>query len=109
MATLREKQSRFARYLGLLIDFAYSLPGVELTLGEGHNDAKVGHMAGSLHYIRLAQDINLFVGGRYIRGHHEVWHKLGNYWKHLDPQCAWGGDFSSKDYNHFSLKHNGKA
>ena len=107
MATVREKQSKFVRLLGLLIEYTYFL-GHELTLGEGYVASKTGHMAGSLHYIRLAQDLNLFVGGKYITGQHAVWDQLGAYWLSLDPQCAWGGTFKSKDYNHVSLAHGGK-
>jgi len=92
----------------MLIQYAYSRPGVELTLGEGYVHARVGHMAGSLHYERLAQDLNLFVGGVYITGWHPVWAELGSYWRHLDPLCAWGGDFSSRDYNHFSVAYGGR-
>lgn len=108
--TLRQKQTRFVKYLGMLIDYAYSLPGVELTLGEGQVDdtAHSRHMVGSLHHVRLAQDLNLFVGGSYITGDHPVWHQLGTYWRLLDPLAAWGGDFASRDYNHFSLSHDGK-
>lgn len=95
------------KYLSMLIEYTYSL-GHELTLGEGYVSSGKGHMAGSLHYIRLAQDLNLFVGGKYITGAHPVWDQLGKYWLSLDPLCAWGGNFSSKDYNHVSLAHGGK-
>lgn len=105
---LREEQVRFTKYLGMLIDYAFSLPGVQLTLGEGYDDDGTGHMQGSLHYLRLAQDINLFVGGVYITGDHAVWHLLGAYWKGLDPLAAWGGDFASLDFNHFSMSYGGR-
>lgn len=94
-------------YLGKLINFAYA-SGYQFTLGEGYRSDSQGHMAGSLHYTRLAQDLNLFVGGEYVTINHPAWHKLGEFWKNLDPLCKWGGDFSSRDYNHFSLTHNGK-
>lgn len=106
---LRPLQSRFVKYLAMLIDQAYKLPTVELTLGEGFRNDGQGHMPGSLHYVRLAQDLNLFVGGIYITGDHPVWHQLGAYWKSLDPLAAWGGDFQSKDFNHFSLRYGGRA
>lgn len=105
---LRDEQVRFTKYLGMLIDYAFSLPDVQLTLGEGYVADGEGHMAGSLHYSRLAQDINLFVGGSYIAGDHPVWHQLGAYWRSLDPLAAWGGDFQSRDYNHFSLSYGGR-
>lgn len=107
--TLFEEQTRFTRYLGLLIEHAFSLPDVALTLGEGYNGEGEGHMAGSLHYARLAQDLNLFVKGQYITGDHPIWHQLAAYWKSLDPLAAWGGDFSTRDFNHFSLRYSGRA
>lgn len=105
--TTRQKQSLFVQLLGKLINYTYSL-GYELTLGEGYDDDNTGHMKGSLHYLKLAQDLNLFVNGIYIELDHPAWHKLGNYWKSLNILCRWGGDFHSKDYNHFSLEHEGK-
>lgn len=105
--TLRQKQSLFTKLLGQLIVFVYD-SGYELTLGEGYVSTKTGHMVGSLHYIKLAQDLNLFVDGVYITSTHPVWNKLGKFWKSLHPLCAWGGDFFSKDYNHFSLEHEGR-
>jgi hypothetical protein len=32
---------------------------------------------------------------------------LGDYWKTLDPDCAWGGDFTKHDGDHFSLAWKG--
>lgn len=108
MSELRQLQSRFVKYIGMLITHAYGLPHVELTFGEGYDDDGTGHMAGSLHYIRIAQDINLFVGGNFIQGDHPVWHQLGTYWRSLDPMCAWGGDFASRDFNHFSMEYHNR-
>lgn len=106
--TLREKQSEFARLLGNLILFIFQHQGWEITMGEGHNDARIGHMKGSLHYVRLAQDLNLFVDGKYITsGSHPAWTVIGEYWETLSPLARWGGRF--KDANHFSLEHGGKA
>lgn len=82
--------------------------GWEFTLGEGFRSDGKGHMRGSLHYLKLAQDLNLFVSGKYIAGEHDAWPVIGNYWKSLHPLCAWGGDFASRDFNHFSLTHDGK-
>ena len=105
--TLRQTQTLFVQLLGKLIDFTYS-SGYELTLGDGWRADGQGHMKGSLHYIRLAQDLNLFVGGVYITSDHPAWHKLGTYWTSLHPLCRWGGNFTAKDYNHFSLTYGGK-
>lgn len=107
--TLRQKQSEFALALGKFIVWIYR-QGYELTMGEGQRDDKQGHMAGSLHYVRLAQDLNLFVDGRYITSSdHPVYAKLGVKWKSLHPLARWGGDFKNRDANHFSFTHGGKA
>jgi hypothetical protein len=104
--TLREKQSFFVKCLTQLFDFAESR-GWEFTLGDGYRPDKQGHMKGSLHYIRLAQDLNLFIKGKWISdGDHEAWKELGDFWEHLDPLCTWGGRF--QDANHFSVTHEGR-
>lgn len=120
MRTLLEKQQRFTECLGLLISYAYSR-GYKLTLSDGGVDlirkyeskgiVQRGedrqHMKGSLHYLRLAQDLNLFVNGSYITEKHEAWDDLGEKWESLDPDAAWGGRFKSGDFNHISFRHNG--
>ena len=59
-------------------------------------------MPNSLHYIRLAIDLNLFEAGKYLRSSkdHAV---LGLYWESLGG--SWGGRFG--DGNHYSLEHKG--
>ncbi len=98
--SLREKQSRFVRLVALLLIEADRL-GYEVTFGDAF--ATTGHMTGSLHYKRLAIDLNLFKDGKYLTetsDHTE----LGLYWESLGG--SWGGRF--KDGNHYSLKHKGK-
>lgn len=120
--TLRQKQSLFARLIAHLIAHIYA-KGWEVTLADGNVDARVGHSARSLHYERLAQDLNLFIDGEYISdGKHWAWHELGRFWESLNPLCRWGGrfgggeapekqggTFTGKDSNHFSLYHAGRA
>ena len=118
MPSLREKQSLFVRLLQTFFEYAHSR-GYELTLGEGHvdNPRKTragrsvedgGHMDQSLHYSRLAIDLNLFVDGKYISdGGHEAWQDLGLFWEGLHPMASWGGRF--RDANHLSLRHGGRA
>ena len=98
--TLREKQSKFALMVARLIDHAYFL-GYEITLGDAY--ATSGHMANSLHYSRLAIDLNLFKDGVYLTKT-EDYLPLGLYWESLGG--AWGGRFN--DGNHFSIEHNGR-
>lgn len=103
---LRQKQSLFVELVGQLIEYAYE-KGYELTFGDASRMDEKGHMEESLHYIRLAIDLNLFVGGRWIsNGDHHVWEELGQVWEDFHPMCSWGGHFG--DANHFSLKHGGR-
>jgi len=109
--TLREKQALFCECIGELIARAYA-QGYEFTLGEAYRGDRKGHMLGSLHYERLAIDLNLFVKGKWKDRDCPEWQELGAYWKNLHPLAAWGGDFMpplKKDYNHFSFIHDGKA
>jgi hypothetical protein len=98
--TLRQKQSKFAHMVALLILFAYEL-GYEITLGDAW--ANSGHKKNSNHYIRLAVDLNLFKDGKYLTSTkpHEP---LGVFWESIGG--SWGGRF--KDGNHYSLEHRGR-
>ena len=64
--TLRQKQSKFAHMISLLILQAEQL-GYEVTFGDAyrHPNVPYGHKR-SLHKIRLALDLNLFRDGRYL-------------------------------------------
>jgi hypothetical protein len=112
--TLAQKQRRFLPLVAKLIDFAYA-QGFELTEGEGYRtpeqaalDAQHGSgIAHSLHTLRLAIDLELFKDGQYLTDS-VAYQALGEFWKKLDPDCAWGGDFTSRvDGNHFSLSWGG--
>lgn len=95
--TLREKQSKFARMVALLIQYAYET-GFELTLGDCYRDdrCKYGSEV-SFHRKRLAVDLNLFKNGRYLSSTES--HKpLGLFWESLGG--TWGGRF--EDGNHYS-------
>ena len=111
--TTGEKQRLFVRLIGLLIVWAYT-NGYELTFGEALrtqaqanlNAASGAGISNSLHLLRLALDLNLFISGVY-QTDSAAYKPLGEYWKSLNPLCRWGGDFSKPDGNHFSLTHNG--
>lgn len=102
MSELGERQRRFPLMIAKLIIKAYEL-GYEVTFGEGYDDDSVGHMRGSLHYVKLAQDLNLFKDDVYLTdgtGHdvlHDYWDELGG-----APRIA-------KDLNHYSITYGGKS
>ena len=117
--SLLQKQQIFAEASARLIVWIRQ-QGWAVTLGEGYDDDNKGHMKGSLHYVRLALDLNLFVGGTYegdvyegghyiADGSHPAWRAIGAKWKSMRPEFAWGGDFASGDSNHISIKHDSKA
>ena len=95
--TLRQKQSKFAKMVSLLILFAYEL-NYEITFGDAY--ATTGHSEQSFHYKRLAIDLNLFKNGEYLKStkSHEP---LGLFWESIGG--TWGGRFKRKDGNHYSL------
>ena len=83
-----------------LILYAYD-NGYELTFGDAF--AHDGHMKGSLHYIRLAIDLNLFKDGKFLDKTEDHF-LLGDYWEAVGG--SWGGRFN--DGNHYSLEHEGR-
>jgi len=110
METLGDHQRRFLPLVAKLIDFAYQ-QGYELTAGELYRSPEQAALnaqhgtgiANSLHILRLAIDVQLFKDGVYLTDSAQ-YKPLGDYWKTLDPACAWGGDFTTRqDGNHFSL------
>ena len=84
--------------------------GYEFTWGEttrgpaqiAHNVATGKGVRMTLHGIRLAMDINLFVNGKYQTST-EAYRPLGEEWERRGG--TWGGRFG--DGNHFSLEHGG--
>ena len=114
--TLRQKQSVFAlRYAHLVIKA--NEMGYEVTHGETWRPpemvaiyAKRGSGSEkSLHPDRLAGDLNLFKGGKWLTST-EAHRPLGMYWESLstpDAQCVWGGSWGS-DGNHYSIAHGGR-
>lgn len=119
--TLREKQSAFAQAVAALILHAKSM-GYEVTFGETWRPPetadlyeKQGKGAGgkqSLHCQRLAIDLNLFSGGKYLTST-EAHRPLGEWWVAYGASqglpLRWGGNFTKlKDGNHYSLEHGGR-
>lgn len=108
--TLRQKQWRFIRMLTALVNYADQM-GYELTQGDAFRDPRLhgemgvkmgyGHK-NSCHKLRLAQDYNLFLGGKWLDKTADF-EPLGLFWESIGG--AWGGRFA--DGNHFSLEHEG--
>lgn len=111
---LRQKQSQFARMVGVLIEKAYEL-GYEVTLGDAYRDPRLhgdigvkkgyGH-AKSCHKLRLAIDLNLFKDGKFLSSS-EDHRQLGEWWESVGG--AWGGKFETPDGNHYSFTHEGMS
>lgn len=116
---LSQKQQKFSVLVSKLILWA-SENGYGLTFGEAYrtpeqaalNAQKGSGITNSLHTKRLAVDVNLFINGVY-QADSAAYKPLGDHWKTLDPDCAWGGDFKDRngapkpDGNHFSLEYEG--
>lgn len=111
---LSEAQQVFARNVATLIQWAYA-NGYAVTLGEAWRPPETAAIyaergrgsASSLHCQRLAIDLNLFRGGKYLTrtADHAP---LGAYWKNLHTRNAWGGDFARPDGNHYSMEFQGR-
>lgn len=114
--TLREQQVEFARLVPRLIDRAFSL-GFDVVLGETYrtpeqaalNAAKGTGIRNSLHCDRLAIDLILFDGDRWLQ-QSAAYEPLGSWWESQSTgelNCCWGGRFSRPDGGHFSTERNG--
>lgn len=111
--TLGQKKNKFTIDIASLIIYA-SGKGWDLQFQPEH----MNHKKGSLHFIALAKDFNLFINGVWIKNSDAPeWIELGAYWKSLstpEAENCWGGNFDLNndgkkfdDGNHFSIKHEG--
>jgi len=112
--TLRQKQSRFALGVALLIQKADEL-GYAVTFGEAWrtpeqakwNASQGIGTATSLHIDRLAVDLNLYKNGEWLSKSED--HKiLGEWWESLGADYRWGGRFKRPDGNHYSITPDNK-
>ncbi len=97
---LLQAQWKFSGMLGRLLCWA-NARGYKVTMGDVF--ARKGHMKGSLHYLKLAADLNLFREGKYLTST-KAHLPLGVFWEGLGG--SWGGRFG--DGNHYSLSYRGK-
>ncbi len=99
--TLGEKQEEFSVMIAKLILWGHE-QGYKMRLGEGYDDDNTGHMDGSNHYIKLAQDIFIFKPGateQDLEAHrrmHDAWDTMG------------GAARIEKDLNHYSVLWKGR-
>ena len=111
--TVGEKQELFARLLSCLITQAHNL-GFKVRLKELYRPKEMAEIyaergvgiKNSLHTLGLAIDLVLVRNGEIMKDS-EAYRPLGEFWKSLNPLCAWGGDFG--DGGHFSIRHGGVA
>jgi len=95
--SLQQLRCKFTKMLALLILYA-NQKGFDAYLGDVF--ATSGHSKHSFHYKGLAADLNLFLDGAYLTKT-EDHESLGRFWKSIGG--TWGGDFTRKDGNHYSL------
>lgn len=109
--TLGQKQRMFTLMIAELILYAYNELGYELSVGDFFRDPrshgamgqKVGYSAAnSVHKLKLAGDLNLFIKGEYQTST-EAHRPLGEYWEAMGG--TWGGRFN--DGNHYSIEEGG--
>lgn len=93
---LQPQQAKFARMVAILLLYA-ERQGYEFTLGDAW--AKSGHKKRSLHYIRLAVDLNLFKNGKWLKETKDHL-PFGVFWETMGG--TWGGRHD--DGNHYALK-----
>lgn len=68
------------------------------------NNGKASGVRLSVHQNKLAIDIDLFKDGVY-QPNTESHAQFGAFWKTLDPEARWGGDFKPRpDGNHYSFE-----
>lgn len=108
--TLREIQSDFVNDIKELIQFTYQ-EGYELTFGEvlrteyqqkEYLRTGLSKTMDSMHLKKLAVDFNVFKDGKLLDDVEDI-RPIGEYWKRLNPDNVWGGDWGW-DAGHFERK-----
>jgi hypothetical protein len=116
MLTLLEKQKQFSVFLArFIVDLG--LRGYGVTLGEAYRPLGVAMIyaaqnegiKNSLHTLRLAIDLNIFLGTHWMQSKDELIIP-GVLWESYSNDlicCVWGGRFTHEDCDHFSISHSG--
>jgi len=113
--SLGELQRLHVQLVAKLITFVYA-QGYELSWGEAYRTAEQAEwdcqsgtgIAQSVHCNRLAVDLQLFKDGVYLTDPTD-YKFMGDYWKTLDANCRYGGDFKTVDADHFSFTYQGRS
>ena len=100
MSKLLKQQQRLPCMIAKLIMWGED-KGYKFTFGDCARMDRKGHMENSLHYSRLAVDLNVFRDGVYLKRTEEL-KALGEYWESI------GGARVPNDGNHFSLAWEGR-
>ena len=116
---LSEIQQEFTYDVSCLIQYAYDVQGIRLTMGEAHRtnsqillnyfgfkivkggalgitlkkSRKLSKTLKSSHADRLAIDFNFFIGNSLVYDFEYI-KPLGDYWESLNPKNVWGGDLN---------------
>ena len=114
--SLVAKQDRFTRCLAKLLYHADAM-GHRLVLAETYRPPEMAEIyakrgtgiRNSLHTLKLAADFILFDDYDKPIWDGTAYEPLGKFWLALDPEAAWGGDFTRADPGHVSLRHEGRA
>ncbi len=105
--TLAEQQQKFCWLVMQLLQYIYK-NGMSCTIGQAWRTIEqqeiyikqgLSKSRSSKHLEKLAIDLNLFISGKY-KIDRESYKEIGEFWKSLDPECIWGGDWGW-DANHF--------
>ena len=105
--SLSQKQRRFSLLVSKLIDWAYD-NGYEVVLGHAYRtkgeqlvyfNSGASKVRVGKHPKCLAIDLNVYKDNVYLTETPD-YKPLGDFWKSLDPECVWGGDWGW-DGGHF--------
>lgn len=106
--SLLQHQFLFSSLMSRLLFWIDSETEFYVTFGDFSRTDRQGHKPNSNHYDRLAADLNLFDNSGKFLSRTEDHAAIGAHWKSLHPLCRWGGDFKSKDGNHYSILYQGR-
>jgi hypothetical protein len=105
------RQQIFSYNVAKLIEYIYKNDH-SCTFGEAYRTSMQAQwydnngigIRSSLHCKRLAIDLNLFdCNDKYLTSYKD-YEIFGRYWMTLHKDNEWGGNFKSKDGNHFEMK-----